>query len=269
MRVVAAVLPPSSLQLPGDCERPVVLVKPFPLEADGLALAGADSESQYEPDAVPAFERGLEQTVDFLDLERLDLVLLDPGRLRQRNRVTFDVPSPVCFAERCAGGSVHLVRGAGLPALADDRGVQLLEMLGFDLVHPVLAQAGNQMDVHCGAVRPVRLVLDGRSSDVLQPVRQPVLDQPCSPGLTRLPIVALALKLTDAVNRIGLFLARDMSAVGGPVVVHAHRHSAMPVAVSAKVDRRRTVRRARALRALLPRHVRPSRQIGHARTALG
>ena len=70
------------------------------LHPDGLALPRADGQCEHEPHAVAASERGLDQPLDVLDLERLDLLVLDARRLRERDGVADDVPATQCLTER-------------------------------------------------------------------------------------------------------------------------------------------------------------------------
>ena len=55
----------------------------------------------------------VDQPLDVLDLERLDLLVLDARRLRERDRVADDVPTTQRLPERRARRAVHLVRVAG------------------------------------------------------------------------------------------------------------------------------------------------------------
>jgi hypothetical protein len=111
VRVGAPVLPGLPLKLPRDPQRAGLQAVPGPLHSDGLALPCPDSQREDEPHAVAASQRGLDQSLDVLDLERFDLLVLDPGWLRQgdRHRVADDVPTAQGLAERSARGAVHLV----------------------------------------------------------------------------------------------------------------------------------------------------------------
>ena len=101
--------------------------------------------------------------------------------------VAHDVPAAVRLAERCARGPVHLV-GVGRPRPVEDHPrVELLEVLRADLVDPMLAETEDEVLLHRRAVRAVRLVLDRRPRDVLQPMREPRLDGHARPAFRVVP----------------------------------------------------------------------------------
>ena len=168
--VPAAVLPGLALELPSDAEQTCLGVVAVPPEPDGLALPGPDCQSQDEPDAVAPAERHADELANLGDLERLHLVLVDARRLRESHRVADDVPASQSLAERRAGGPVDLVRVAGPGPLGDHSRVKPLEVLGADLVDALAPESRDEMLLNRGPVSAVRLVLDGRPGDVLQPV---------------------------------------------------------------------------------------------------
>jgi len=153
MWVVTAMLPGLPLQAFHDFQGLAGLVQPGPFQSECLTSAESQRQRDDEPRSV-AFAQGKGQdVVDFLDLEGIDFNVFDTGRFRQRHGIASDVAALECFAERCACGPVHLMRGAGLEASGLHSGIQLFEVLGLDAVDPVGAEAGYQVLVYCSARR--------------------------------------------------------------------------------------------------------------------
>ena len=241
VRVGASVLPRLPLKLPRNPQRARLRAVAVPAHPDGLALSRPDGQREHETHAVAASQCGLDQPLDVLDLERLDLLILYMRRLRERDRVADDVPATQRLGERCARCAVHLVRGRRTCTTRDHPCVEPLEVLRRNLVDPMLPHARRQVLVYRGAVRPVRLVLDRRPGDVLHPVRQPGLHGRRAAGLTDCAALALPFELADCRDDLGLGPALDVAPVRRAVVLDAHGDSAMPLAVPAEVNARRTV----------------------------
>jgi hypothetical protein len=76
--------------------------------------------------------------------------------------------------------------------------VEPFEVLGFELIESVRADAGDEMDAD-GAVVGVPGVLGyrRRSDDGIQPVVQPLFDRPCLPGLADLALIASPFQVAN------------------------------------------------------------------------
>lgn len=105
------VLPGVPLQRPTDAVPLVDAVEHVPLERQRFALPDAECQGHHEPDTVTPPERGGDDALDFLGFERLDLLVVDPGCLRQSNNVARDATAAFHLCERGPGGPVDLVRG--------------------------------------------------------------------------------------------------------------------------------------------------------------
>src|SRR6266498_1070485 len=125
-------------------------------------------------------------------------------------------------------------------------------MLGLEpsMVHPVLAQPGDQVAVDSGAVGAIRLVLERWPGNVLQPVHQPFLNQHGMTGLAHRAGVTLLFELAHGLRHgvVRLFvvlprgLSLDVTAIRTAVVFHANGDATVPTSVVlAVVDRRGTV----------------------------
>ena len=102
---------------------------------------------------------------------RLGFVVGELGRLGQQRRVLRDVPAAPGLVERVPDGAVHVMGGSRRAAAADHLGVELFEVLGFQLVEPVRADAGDEVNAHVYLVAGMRVLGDvRRGRDVLDPV---------------------------------------------------------------------------------------------------
>src|SRR5215468_9078916 len=137
------------------------------------------------------------------------------------------------------------MRRSGLQTAGLDAGVELLQMLRFQPIQPVRPDPRYQMPLHSGAVADVGLVPNRWPSDVLQPVREPLLNRPGAAGLSDDSLITLAFQLLDLGGYRRLVFAAHVPPIRSSVVTHAHRDAAVPGAIFAEVDAGPAVRRSR------------------------
>src|SRR4051812_46632109 len=101
------------------------------------------------------------------------------------------------------------------------------------------SKSWDQMREDVDAIARVGRFADGRRyRDILDPVHEPLRNRPPLAGFSDVPVVAAALQLTDLADGLGLSLDHDVAPVGPAVVLDADGYSAVPVSVTAEIDRR-------------------------------
>ncbi len=148
-----------------------------------------------------------------------------------RRDVSRQVPATQRFAERRSDRPVHLVGCAGLRAASDQLLVKPLQMLRLEPVEAVLAQAGDQVFDHRGAVGGVAGVAKVRLRDVLQPVDEPVSHGPALAGPVYSTLLAMPLQRSHLLHNHALALPAHMTTVQASVVPEADRHPPAPATV--------------------------------------
>jgi hypothetical protein len=222
---------------PPDRESAGVEVDVRPAEAQRLHLAEAERERDAPAGAVPPLPHRGQNVLHLLDRERLDLRLAEPRRLRQLRRVCEQVTTPDRLSEGCPDRAVRLMGGPGRAAARHHLYVQPLQVLGLEPVQPVSGDAADQVDADGDPVAGEGVLRDERRGDVLDPVREPLLDRPRPAGPLHAAGVPLFLQVADLPSHLGPGLGLHVPTVGPAVVTGAHRDAAVPLAVLALVDR--------------------------------
>jgi hypothetical protein len=132
---------------------------------------------------------------------------------------------------------MHLVRCAWPGTGLDHSLVQPLQVLGRQAIEPVGTHTRDQVVANRNPVGVVAVVTDRRSRDVLQPVLQPGRDRPSIARGRHAAFVSLLLQLAYPIGHDRLGAGHDVPPVGLSLIGHADSHAAMPVAITAFVDR--------------------------------
>ncbi|SDF34718.1 hypothetical protein SAMN05660485_03171 [Blastococcus fimeti] len=133
--------------------------------------------------------------------------------------------------------------GGGGVAGVEERGVELVEVLGAQPVEAVPAESGDQVLADGGLVALQRPLPHPARGDGGEPVLEPLGDGRCGDGAEGAR-VALAFQVADLRDHYGPGLAGDVPAVGLAAEGEADGDVAVPPPIGVLVDRRLTVRRA-------------------------
>ncbi|EYR62449.1 hypothetical protein N866_08495 [Actinotalea ferrariae CF5-4] len=165
--------PVPTLELAPHVEPTCVEVNVGPRQPEHLAPPQAQRDREHERDTVRlALGRG-EDPAGFVDGQGFDLGRVVPGRVRQRDGIAREAPSSNGVVEGLVERPAHVVDGAGVQAVGEQDGVEVLHVLGLERIEPVLADGG--VDV---AVDVDRVAGQGARSDPQLGGGQP-LGQPC------------------------------------------------------------------------------------------
>ncbi|WP_347059719.1 hypothetical protein ABC795_04545 [Blastococcus sp. HT6-30] len=186
--------------------------------------------------------RGFEDGVGLAEVEGGgDVALLLGGRIDQAGHVAGNVPALDGDGERSGQDAVMAQHGGGGVAGIEERGVELVEVLGAQPVEAVPSESGDQVLADGGLVALQGPLPHPARGDGAEPVLQPVGDGRGGDGAERAG-VALALKVADLRDHHGPGLAGDVPAVGLAGEGEADGDVAVPPPVGVLVDRRLTVR---------------------------
>nr|WP_231486492.1 hypothetical protein [Candidatus Blastococcus massiliensis] len=222
------------------CERVDVL----PLQRQGFGLSEAEGESDGPAGGVADVRGGSQDGARLAEVEGGgDVARALCGRVDEGGDVAGHVSALDGDGERPGQNPVVAQHGGGGVAGVEERGVELVEVLGAQPVHPVAADAGNQVPADGGLIALQGPLPHPARGDGGEPVLQPVSDGRGGDGVDGAG-VALALQVADLRDDHGAGLAGDVPAVGFAGEGEADGDVTMPAPVGVLVDRRLTVRRA-------------------------
>ncbi|MDK3258167.1 hypothetical protein QOZ86_16810 [Blastococcus capsensis] len=229
---------------PPDRQRAREQVDVFPLQRQGLGLPQAEGEGDGPASGVADVRRGFEDGAGLAEVEGGgDVAGALGGRVDEGGDVAGDVSALDRNRERPGQDPVVAQHGGGGVAGVEERGVELVEMLGAQPVHSVAADAGDQVPADGGLIALQRSL----SHPAWRDGGQPVLEPPGNGRGRRLadrPGVALALEVSDLCDHDAAVLAADVPAVELSVERETDGDVAVPAPVGALVDRRLAVRGA-------------------------
>nr|WP_236835557.1 hypothetical protein [Blastococcus sp. KM273129] len=236
----------------------------LPLQRQRLGLAQAEGEGDGPAGGVADAGRGVQHGAGLAEVEGGGQVALPLGRwVDEGGDVAGNVSALDGDGERPRQDAVMAQHGGGGVAGVEERGVELVEVLGAQPVEAVPADAGDEVLADRRLVALQRPLSHPARGDGGQPVLEPCAHRRSARGADS-PIVALALELSDLRDDDAPVLAADVPAVELAVELEADGDVAVPAPVGALVDRRLAVRRT-------SRHPLPlgALQEGQSRGALG
>ena len=130
-------LPRPALQAPSNAERAHREVDQRPPEPQRPALTEPERERHGPACRVPPFASDGEQSPGFFDRQRLDLLIIEPGRPGDHCDIQCDVLALHSLTQGGAQGPVDVVHRASGQTRADHPSVKLLDVLSFELIDPV------------------------------------------------------------------------------------------------------------------------------------
>jgi hypothetical protein len=142
------------------------------------------------------------------------------------------------------------------PSLLPHRYVQAFKMFRLEFVYPVSTNAGDKVLIYGRPIPHESVPADAGCCDVLDPMREPLLNCPGSTSLARFSAVTFLFEFAYRLDNLRLCLAFDMTSVRLSVVANSHRHAAMPFTILSLVNGARPIWRAGAFGSFLPCHVR-------------
>lgn len=111
----------------------------------GLALPQAERQRDGPASAVAPLLRGREQSLDFLERERLYRLRLEAGRTDKLRRTASEVCTALSLAQRGSEGAVDLVDGGGPGSSVGHPAVDCLDVLGLEGVQPQVPDHGEEV----------------------------------------------------------------------------------------------------------------------------
>jgi len=103
------VLPLGARPLHSDGEGALLEVDVAPAQPERFALPQSESDRNDPPRRVASLQRGGEELGDLCAIERLDLLLIEPGRLGDESRVLGQVPALHRLVERRSDRAMDLM----------------------------------------------------------------------------------------------------------------------------------------------------------------
>nr|WP_241037152.1 hypothetical protein [Blastococcus litoris] len=231
-----------SVDAPPDRQRAREQVDVLPLQRQGLGLPQAEGEGDGPAGVVADVSRCREDGAGLAEVEGGgDVARALCGRVDEGGDVAWNVPALDGDGERPGQDAVMAQHGGGGVAGVEERGVELVEVLGAQPVEAVPTEAGDQVLADGGLVALQRPLPHPARGDGGEPVLQPVGHGRGGDGAEGAG-VALALQVADFRDDHGPGLAGDVPAVWLAGEGEADGDVAVPPPVGVLVDRRLTVR---------------------------
>ncbi|MGO8892865.1 MAG: hypothetical protein ACLQB1_24700 [Streptosporangiaceae bacterium] len=175
------------------------------------------------------FSHDLEKSLHFADVVRFRFFIHQLGRFCEQYRVPRKVPAAHGFVERVADRAVNVVGGARGRPVALHLGVELFDVLGFQLVEPVRTDSGDEVNAHVHAVSGMRVLRDvRRNCDVLHPKREPCGNAPALANLRHATFIPELFESADFRGHFRFCLPPYVPTVWAAIVFDAYGHAAMP-----------------------------------------
>nr|WP_242471126.1 MULTISPECIES: hypothetical protein [unclassified Blastococcus] len=225
-----------------DRQRAGEQVDVLPLQRQGLGLPQAEGEGDGPAGGVAHTSRGSQDGAGLIEVEGGGDVALLLGRwIDEAGHVAGDVAALHGDGERSGQDAVMAQHGGGGVAGVEERGVELVEVLGAQPVEAVPSESGDQVLADGGLVALQRPLPHPARGDGGQPVLEPLGERRGGDGAESAG-VALALQVADFRDDHGPGLAGDVPAVWLAGEGEADGDVAVPPPVGVLVDRRLAVR---------------------------